>query len=90
VAPLDELEFRDGSISGGTGLGGGCDEFAGTYRADGSSLRISVPTYPSRCWDTGADLSIRLRLDHVAGFVVDSETLTLLDAKGLVLLVYRR
>lgn len=84
------LRFRDGSVSGGTGVGGGCDEFAGTNRVDGSSIRISVPTYPSRCWDPGADLSIRLRLDHVASFVVGNETLTLLDAEGRVLLVYRR
>jgi len=84
------LRFRDGNVSGGTGIGGGCDEFAGAYRLDGSSLRISVPTYPSRCWDSGADLSIRLRLDHVARFVVGNETFTLLDAEGRALLVYRR
>lgn len=84
------LQFRGGNVSGGTGVGGGCDDFAGTDELDGSSLRISVPTYQSRCYDTGADLSIRLRLDHVARFAVANGTLTLLDAAKKVLLVYRR
>jgi hypothetical protein len=68
------LRFHDGNVSGGTGAGGGCDEFAGTFQVDASSLRISVPTYPSRCWGSGTDLSIRLRLDCVARFVVGNET----------------
>jgi hypothetical protein len=85
------LQFRDGQVAGDTGLGGGCDVFSGRYDAvNAASLRIAVPSYPSRCWGTGTDLEIRLRLDRASDYAVKSSSLSLLDHDGNVLLVYAR
>jgi hypothetical protein len=86
------LKFKGQRVEGNTGVGGGCDEFTGTFKADAKytgSLAVTIPTYPSRCWDTGADLEIRNRLNHAASYTVANGLLTVLDADGLRLLVYR-
>jgi hypothetical protein len=87
------IEFIDDQILGGTGLGGGCDQFTGTVNLRKQGLgyiTIAVPTHESRCYDTGVDRTIRERLNRVASWHFDSELLILLDTDETQLLVYGR
>jgi len=93
------IRFQDDRVSGGTGVGGGCDQFSGSLEHpdhDPGSIRITIPSYESRCYDTGVDREIRDRLNRVARWdpMVDGTEneplLILLDVDGNQVLVYRR
>jgi hypothetical protein len=93
------LQLRAGqSISGGTGVGGGCDQFTGSVDHWDNELglvTITIPTYESRCYDTGVDREIRDRLNratrwHVSlGPTPETRFLVFLDSYGTQILVYR-
>ena len=94
------IQFRDGQmISGGTGVGGGCDQFTGSLDVWDQELglvSIIIPTYESRCYDTGVDREIRDRLNrafrwHLAlGPTPEKPFLVFLDPDGTELLVYHQ
>jgi hypothetical protein len=89
------LSFNNGSVSGGTGAGGGCDGFSGTYLVAGRMLHISVtPPSANACYP-GRVRQIHAGLVRVASWVLTGcasgicNDLTLMDTIGNTLLVYR-
>jgi hypothetical protein len=88
------VRFQGGALSGGAGVGGGCDRYDGRYTVDGESLRVSLDTGGSDCGAVG--LEIRRRLASVQSLTlsgcanVSCETLNLLGDEGQVLLVLAR
>jgi hypothetical protein len=92
------LTFENGGVFGDTGAGGGCDPFNGTYLVAEPSLKLSIsPPYnaTTTCYPGSSVQEIRARLGRVASFVLAGcsssicEDLTLVDANGTALLVYR-
>ena len=85
------IEFADGVVSGGTGAGGGCDHFEGTYSDADGRFSIDLPAAAGHCGSGPVfpDLEVRKRLADTAAWQVDGETLRLLDADGALLLLYR-
>ena len=92
VEVASAIDLADGVVSGGTGAGGGCDSFEGTYSDVGGRLTISVPATEGHCGrgPVYPDLEVRTRLVRTALWQVDGDVLRLLDADGTLLLLYRR
>jgi hypothetical protein len=89
------LTFENGGVFGDTGAGGGCDPFNGTYRVAKPSLQLSISPPSIPCYPGSSVQEIRARLGRLASFVLAGcsssicEDLTLVDASGTALLVYR-
>ena len=85
------IRFKGDQVVGGTGDGGGCDQFTGSVEVeeDLGLIAIRIPTYESRCYDTGVDREIRDRLNRVASWHFEDRLLILVDSDETQLLVYR-
>ncbi len=85
------IEFADGVVSGGTGAGGGCDSFKGTYSGADGRLSIDLPDAAGHCGSGPVypDLEVRQHLERTAAWRVDGDELHLLDENGALLLLYR-
>ena len=88
------LQFDvDGTVSGGTGFGGGCDDFTADYTIDGDRLAIGPLTGHFKC-TAAAAIAIRTRLEAVTtysvalGFHLIDNTLVLSGGDGTPLLAY--
>jgi heat shock protein HslJ len=82
------LQFdSDGTVHGGTGFGGGCDDFTADYTVEGRALTIGPLSGHLACTAAGA-LDIRIRLAAVTAYEVVGDTLVLSSAAGTQLLVY--
>jgi hypothetical protein len=86
------IEFGEGTVSGGTGAGGGCDQFEGTYTDADGRFTIDIPVVAGHCGPGPQfpDLEVRERLAATAAREWDGSALRLLDADGALLLLYRR
>ncbi|MCA9971355.1 MAG: META domain-containing protein [Anaerolineales bacterium] len=75
------LQFVDGQVSGSAG----CNRLSGTYTVDGRTLTLS-PLGMTRmaCEEerTAREAEVAEMLTQVAGFAIEWQTLTLLDADG--------
>jgi META domain len=84
------LQFdADGTVRGGTGFGGGCDDFTADYIIANRALTIGPLTGHLGCTATGA-VDIRDRLRAVTAYEATDDTLVLEDRGGQRLLVYSR
>jgi hypothetical protein len=86
------IEFAAGVVRGGTGAGGGCDFFEGTYSDADGGLTIEVPDAAGKCGGGPVypDLEVRQHFGRTAAWQVDGDELRLLDDDGALLLLYRR
>jgi hypothetical protein len=99
------IAFADDRFSGGTGSGGGCDSFAGTFSIHESELRLTFDRLRQGCGQGSPQQIIerlvgtrRFVLTECSGPVVEAssgtstvcETLTLIPDRGIGLLIYRR
>ena len=55
------LTFTDSGFVGGTGYGGGCDSFSGTFTSDGNELKLTFETLRQGC-DPGSPQDVVERL----------------------------
>lgn len=79
------MQFADGKISGYTG----CNEFFGSYTIDGQALTLSALGQTRRACDeehSQRELDLMTALTQVAGYQIELNTLTLVDANGDLLL----
>jgi hypothetical protein len=98
------VTFTDGRFSGGTGMGGGCDSFAGTFTVHESELRLTFELLRQGCGQGSPQQIIerlvgtrRFELTKCTGPVVDASpgartacgSLTLFPDSGIGLLIYR-
>jgi hypothetical protein len=97
------VRFSDGRFDGGTGYGGGCDMFDGSYSLSGDALRLTFETLHQGC-DRGSPQQIverlvavrRLGLTDCTGPLTrasqdprtECATLTLFPDSGIGVLVY--
>jgi hypothetical protein len=98
------ITFTEGRFIGGTGMGGGCDSFAGTYSVNGDELRLTFDLLRQGC-GSGSPQQIverlvgtrRYQLTECTGPFVEASpgarttcgTLTLFPDNGSGLLIYR-
>jgi hypothetical protein len=92
IGVASSIDFADGVVSGGTGAGGGCDAFEGTYSDADGRFTIDLPDAAGNCGSGPVypDLEVRQHLERTASWRVEDDELRLLDGDGALLLLYRR